>query len=78
MPAFVKTLGAVPVELFLLEVGLGVVEIGLGCLFRGDVGGDIGVGGGDGGRLAGYVRFLLDAFNGGNFSPCFTWSPSLT
>ena len=49
---FIESLSAVPVELFLLEVGLGVVDVGFGGLFGSNVGGDVGLGGGDGGFLA--------------------------
>ena len=61
-----ESLGAIVVELLLLEIGLGVIDIGLGGLLRGDVGGDVGVGGVDGGLLAVDVGFLLDVLDGGD------------
>ena len=44
-------LGALVVELLLLEVGLGLVDVRLCGVLGGDVGGDVGSGGGDGGLL---------------------------
>jgi hypothetical protein len=41
----IKALGAVPIQLFLLQVGLGVLDVGLGGLFRGNIGGNVGLGG---------------------------------
>ena len=49
--SLIEALGAVEVELLLLEIGLGLGDVGLGGLFRGDVGGDVGLGGGDSGLL---------------------------
>ena len=48
----IKGLGALPVQPLLLQVGLGVLDIGLSGLLVGDIGGNIGFGGGDGGLLA--------------------------
>ena len=62
----VEGLGAIPIQLLLLQVGLGVLEIGLGGLFRGDIGSDVGLGGGDGGLLAGDGGLLLHVLNGGD------------
>ena len=59
----VEGLGAVEVEFFLLEVCLGLGDVGLGGVLGGDVGGDVGLGGGDG-RLLGVDGGLrLDAFH---------------
>ncbi len=63
---FVERLGAVPIELLLFQVGLRVLDIGLGGLFRGDVGGNVGLGGGDGSLLAVDGGFLLHVLNGGD------------
>ncbi len=49
--ALVERLGAVPVELLLLEIGLGVLDVGRGGVFGRDEGGDIGRCGSDGGLL---------------------------
>ena len=57
--------GAVVVELFLHEVGLGLVDVGVGGLLGGDVGGDVGFGGGDGGLLGGDGGVGLDVLDGG-------------
>jgi hypothetical protein len=75
---FVEGLGAIPVELLLLEVGLGVLDVGFGGLFGGDIGGDVGLGGGDGGLLAVDAGFLLDVLDGGHGLALFHMSPSLT
>ena len=56
---FIEGLGAVPIELLLLEVGFGVFKIGLGGLLGCDEGRDVGLGGGDGGLLAGDIGGLL-------------------
>ena len=59
-------LGAVIVELFLLEVGLGMIDVGLGGFLGGDIGIDVGAVGGDGGLLRGDIGFLLDVLDGGD------------
>ena len=63
---FVKGLGAIPVQLLLLQVGLGVVNVGFLCLLRGNIGGNIGLGGGDGSLLAVNACLLLHVLDGGN------------
>ena len=63
----VEGLGALVVELLLFEVGLGLVDVGLGGVLGGDVGGDVGFGGGDGGLLGvdgGLGLDVLDAWRG--------------
>ena len=76
---FVESLGAVPVQLFLFQVGLGVVDVGFLRFFRGNIGGNVGLGGGNGGLLAVDCGFLLDVLDGrydlALLSRC---SPSLT
>ena len=62
----VEALGALPVEAFLLEIGFGALDVGLGGLFGGDVGVNVGFCGGDGGLLADDIGFLLHVFNGGH------------
>ncbi len=62
----VEGLGALPVQALLLQIGLGVLDVGLGGLFRGNIGGDVGLGGGDGGLLAGDIGFLLHVLDGGD------------
>ena len=47
-----KSLGAIPVEFLLLEVGLGVLKVGLSGLLRSNVRGNVGVGGGNCGLLS--------------------------
>ena len=75
----VEGLGAVEVELLLLEVGLGLRDVGLGGLLGRDVGGDVGPGGGDGGLLGGDGGLGLHVFHAWpGWSPFLTWSPSLT
>src|SRR6202041_2278045 len=68
---FIEGLGAVVVELLLLEVSLGLVDVGLGGFFRGDVGGDVGFGAGDGGLLRVDGGFGLDAFDAGEDGALF-------
>jgi hypothetical protein len=62
---FVEFLGAVVVELLLFEVGLGLVDVGLGGGFGGDVGGDVGARGGDGCLLGVDGGLGLDGFDAG-------------
>ncbi len=78
MPSLIESLGAIPIQLLLLQVGLGVLDVGLGCLFCGNIGGNIGLGGGDGGLLAVNVRLLLHVLDGGNGLALFHLSPSFT
>ena len=59
----VKTLGAIPVQLFLLQVSLGALHIRLGGLLGGDVGIDVGLGGRDGSFLPGDICLLLHIFD---------------
>ena len=75
----VESLGAIPIQLLLLQVGLGVLHIGFGGFFRGNIGGNVGLGGGDGGLLAGN-RWPPAARSRWwpPVSPFFTWSPSFT
>ena len=60
---FVERLRAIPLELFLLQIGLRVLHIGLGGLFGSNIGIDVGFGGGDGGLLSVDRRLLLHAFD---------------
>ena len=60
----VERLRAIPLQLFLLQIGLRVLHVGLGGLFGSNIGGDVGLGGGDGGLLGVHRRLLLHAFNG--------------
>jgi len=62
----IEGLGTIIIELLLFEVGLGVFYVGLLCLFRSDFGGNVSLGGGDGGLLAFDVGALLDVFNAGD------------
>jgi hypothetical protein len=62
----IKGLGAIPIQLLLFQIGLGVFDIGLGGFLRGDIGEDVGSGRGDSRLLAGKRGLLLDIFNGGN------------
>ena len=61
----VERLGAGVVELLLLEIGLGLSDVGLGGFFGGEEAGDIGLGGGDAGLLGCDGGLGLDAFDGG-------------
>ena len=63
---FVEGLGALPVKTLLFQIGLGVLDVGLSGLFRGNVGANVGPGGGDGGLLAFNVRLLLHVLDGGD------------
>ena len=61
-----ESLSAVVVELLLFEVGFGVIDVGFGGLFGGDVGIDVGAVGGDGGDLSVDVGLLLHVLDGGD------------
>ena len=74
-----EALGAIPIQLFLLEVGLGMLDVGFGGLFGGNVGGNVGLGGGrwwpsGTATLASGCTFSMVAI----IWPFFTWSPSFT
>ena len=62
----IEGLGAAEVELLLLEVGFGLVDVGLSGILGGDVGGDVGPGGGDGGLLGVDGSLGLDALHAGD------------
>ena len=62
---FQERLGAIPVELFLLQVGLRVFHVGLGGFFRRNIGVNVGFGGGDGGLLGVDRGLLLHVLDGG-------------
>ena len=66
MPAFIEALGALPIQALLLQIGLGLLDVGFGGLFRGNTGGNIRLGGGDGGLLAGNTGLLLHVLDGGH------------
>ncbi len=74
----VEGLGALVVELLLLEVGLGFFDVGFGGLLGGDVGVDVGR------EEAMVACWAATALAGCSLStvasnwPFFTWSPSLT
>ena len=62
----IESLGALPIQLLLLQIGLGVLHVGLGGLFRGNIGSNVGLGGGDGRFLAGDIGLLLHILDGGH------------
>ena len=65
----VEALGAIPIELLLFQIGLGVLDVGLGSLFRGNVTEAMSVlAACDGGLLAGDHGLLLHVLDGGDES----------
>ena len=61
----VKGLLALPIQPLLLQISFGLGDIGFGSSFRGNIGVNVGFGGGDGGLLAGDSRLLLHMLDAG-------------